>query len=654
MKKIFIILFCCLILITSGCQSAPKTTDQVTSSTNISMQVIESGLTGNTIKSVAVDKNGVTWTADSSGVVESYSNGVFRIYDRNQNNLPLVEITKIFVDSSNVKWFGNANGDVFTYDDKQWTFLSSFADQTKSHAITDINQDNAGKIWVVSESGIWNYQAGKLVDTFPAVTASNKNKITFSDQNEVIISGFSGIQKLDGNKFVSLLPWSTYISVLASAYDKTQNIFYFWLDNTANYQKGIYTFQNGVFTAVPYPITDDFPTDYHFLRLDSNGTLYAFYGRSTKTFIRALVAVKLTEQGWETVNSGSLMSEGEVYDIAAISAGDFWFGGSGFSLEISTIDDSIRGVKPGTLMSWDGTKSTVYPVSEKDPRMWWNDADLLGFIDTPGIAVSVADALDNPAKYFGKKCTIKVRYQYTYHEEVSECEYSYGYTTYSYFAQPTDENGNIINIKFIDHPELNSALAAIGAQPLPQTRSQSTSEPRDTSLFEYSGYFDFQTNTMFVTSAFRVDGDKTAQDAMIKKFRDYLTSEKQDQTAIKALLNRWAAARGAGDVPAMKEIFHPESDFYKLFSYNALGFNWGQSAIGKITFSSAIVTVKNDTATAVIQSLKIDTAGTYYATPEFYNREIIENSTKFTFKKDGNTWKIMEDCLSCGAYATIN
>ena len=625
MKKIFLTLLCCMILGMTGCQPTKTTTFITNTTTPTKTQEKYPGLIGDRVTCLAVDKDNVVWIGNYNQIA-AYSGGAFQLYDRLSDNIPSSNIRKIFVDSSNIKWFGNYSGNVFSFDNKKWTFLPD----PGLGPINDIRQDETGRVWVAAYDGICNYQDGQIRDVFRS-TGYTFN-IVPSAINGVLAIGPGTVLKYNGEKFVDITETlgNPYINDIA--FDDTHDVIYLSLGNKEHFTAGLYTLENGELQSVPYQLTEDRKAWMYLYRLDEKETLWASNGK---------VIAKLTGQGWESVSLNTPMPNSTAFtDMAIDRKGCIWFGGYQFRNTETDIVYSNGGYWP--LMSYDGVKWIVYPVLSENPRLWWNSSDLYTLMDIPVASVTVSEALQNPSAFYGKK--IRITGSLLIHDNGSCTPQS---------ATIADFNGQDLGIIPIYHPELSSVIATMGIQ--------ERLMPISTGNIEFIGFLQYVNETsadlpaqMLITEIYPVTDDQQQRDTWAKQYRDYLISKEQDKKEIREVLNRWVTARGIGDVAAMQEIFHPDGSNYRNLTLGGFPGIWGRNAFGKISFDSVLITINEDKATAFLHGVRVDLTGTYFASPEFTSKYKMDISQYTSLKKDGNTWKILNDCLMCSPYTSIN
>jgi signal transduction histidine kinase/ligand-binding sensor domain-containing protein/DNA-binding response OmpR family regulator len=122
---------------------------------------IEDGLSNNSITAIVQDSLGFVWIGTKHGL-NRYDGANFKIYSREQNNLPGNDISVLHIDRKNRFWTGTVGNGLFLYNPLNDSFeriLPDSASNAKSayievHALLEGQDD---MLWIATETGLYSY-----------------------------------------------------------------------------------------------------------------------------------------------------------------------------------------------------------------------------------------------------------------------------------------------------------------------------------------------------------------------------------------------------------------------------------------------------------------------------------------------------------------
>ncbi len=122
------------------------------------------GLSNNQVNSLLRDRRGFLWVATMSGLnrYDGYSFRVFRHSFRDTTSIPNNYINRLFEDPFGRIWVRTRNGDA-VYDPATERFIRQVRPQIRAFGIpageiTDMQRDQAGNYWMVTDSGAYYYR----------------------------------------------------------------------------------------------------------------------------------------------------------------------------------------------------------------------------------------------------------------------------------------------------------------------------------------------------------------------------------------------------------------------------------------------------------------------------------------------------------------
>jgi streptogramin lyase len=117
------------------------------------------------LTSLAVDHTDIVWIGSHAGVF-SLRNGKLSLFDAHNTAISDAAITAIYVDPNNTKWFGSAQGNLYSFDNARW---QAFPALTKAgcpgNEITCIRGDQNYRVWFTARGNVLFRMNGFEIDT---------------------------------------------------------------------------------------------------------------------------------------------------------------------------------------------------------------------------------------------------------------------------------------------------------------------------------------------------------------------------------------------------------------------------------------------------------------------------------------------------------
>ncbi|MEP7168021.1 MAG: two-component regulator propeller domain-containing protein, partial [Bacteroidota bacterium] len=130
---------------------------------------IETGLSHNSVLSVAQDKKGYLWFASMDGLnrFDGYNIKIYNHIPGDSSSLSGNELNTLFVDDKGRLWIGTVNGGLGLYDDVHDNFINflhndSIPSSISSNAVWSVAQDSSGNLWIGTENGLNRMSKHKL------------------------------------------------------------------------------------------------------------------------------------------------------------------------------------------------------------------------------------------------------------------------------------------------------------------------------------------------------------------------------------------------------------------------------------------------------------------------------------------------------------
>lgn len=283
------------------------------------------------------------------------------------------------------------------------------------------------------------------------------------------------------------------------------------------------------------------------------------------------------------------------------------------------------------------------PDKDEDPQLWWRQKELSELFEYPTVSVNIDEILNNPSKYAGEK--VRIVGKIITHPKNA--------TDFIMGRSIEHISGTDLYMDPVYDLELYLAL---------MKNTGIDNEIAESEYQELIGYLEFrqppfleglgiqhvhQPVQLYITEIYTYTTDKQVKESYRQLYRDYFVSVEQDKQEIMAVLERWAAARSSCDVDELRQIYHPNSSPYKSLSYTGSVNHWITEGTVEVSFSYAKMAITGDTATVYLADVTIDSIGEYFTSQEWLNSKFsVDVHQDMVFQKDGNQWKVMEECLS--------
>lgn len=542
------------------------------------------GLLGSHITALAFDQDSVLWIGSfCSGIIAHYD-GQFKLFDRLNTNIPDNQISEIFVDKDNTKWFGTTHGYVFTYDNVKFEVLPR---PGKAWSIVNILQDHTGLIWVEArDGGLWCYKNKKIVKHFTKELSNDYLEGLAIDSKNNIWVGTKGdgIDKYDGEKWENInkgvlknwLIWDAF-------YDSRDSTLYLMTGN------GLHIYKEGNFRILTTENSGLPSSRGYSVRVDSKGNLWV--GCNSYSGV-----TRFDGQRWIDFNKGTPLEKDHINDLIWDADGRIWFGG----------------IFSGLTM-FDGESWIIYPILTRDPRIWWRQKKLQELFMQETTPTDIRLVLDNPVQYRGKKIKVFGKIK----------------------TDMVGEDGNRLRIWPEKNRELKRLLKNTGID----------IEIEKSELKEYVGYLEskgcygehgswrFQ---LFIVEIYPYPIDDQQKAFYKETYKNYLDSLERNRTEIRDVVNQWISAMKSDDIEKLRNVLHTENAEYRFVFDEELRQMMKRHYLDT-SIEDISIGVDGEKATAYVRRAAARPLGNLY-------RKIqdIVALEQIHLKKDGIVWKILD------------
>jgi hypothetical protein len=139
-----------------------------------------SELPGNSVYSIAVDKKNIVWAATNNGLARFDGNN-WAIYD----TLGFKDISRILVDSNNIKWVTSYLGGLMKYNDTNWVYYRTNNSGIQSNLLSDLAFEGNIKWIAAGHNGLIRFNDTTFINytTTNSGIGSNSLKCISVDRN---------------------------------------------------------------------------------------------------------------------------------------------------------------------------------------------------------------------------------------------------------------------------------------------------------------------------------------------------------------------------------------------------------------------------------------------------------------------------------------
>lgn len=288
-----------------------------------------SGLQGNTIYDIAIDKNGVKWIGTNEGLT-SFDGSNWMTWNTTNSGLPQTSgntVYRIAIDRNDVKWICTNTG-LTSFDGTNWVNYNTLNSPLPSDYISTVKTDMNGVVWVgTTDNGIAAYDGTvwHIYNTTNSGLPTNIiHDIEIDNNNTKWIAGQEYLSKLSDTT------WSVW------------NIEYNWDEDIACDSSGIVWIAStnhslSSFDGANFTLHDTFPFEsgnfINSVMVDRDGNKWVSTNRRL---------VKLNDLNWEIISfSNSVLPSGRI-DVIETDGNTKWIG------------------TPAGLVVFDGVTWTVY------------------------------------------------------------------------------------------------------------------------------------------------------------------------------------------------------------------------------------------------------------------------------------------------------
>lgn len=147
---------------------------------------INSPITGNTVRCIAVDTSNVVWIGTDNGLCR-FDGSSWQTFTPSNSPLSDFYIRCITIDSANRVWVGTLSSGIFIYDGSSWQNINTSNSGISSNGIREIDFDPEGNLWVACAYGlsylkdtvwtVWDFDSGFFTNNMSSIEfGPNKEK----------------------------------------------------------------------------------------------------------------------------------------------------------------------------------------------------------------------------------------------------------------------------------------------------------------------------------------------------------------------------------------------------------------------------------------------------------------------------------------------
>ena len=164
----------------------------------------QDGLPQDTIRTITQTADGYLWLGTDEGLAR-FDGYEFTIFSKSDGALPSNSITALAATPDGSLWIGTSNG-LTQYRNKMFhtfTTRSGLPDD----AIINLYVDHTGTLWIVAGIHLSRYHDGKFTNYAPGrdFPVTSVRWVREDQNRELVVGGFSGIVKMTGGKFVTMI-----------------------------------------------------------------------------------------------------------------------------------------------------------------------------------------------------------------------------------------------------------------------------------------------------------------------------------------------------------------------------------------------------------------------------------------------------------------
>jgi signal transduction histidine kinase/ligand-binding sensor domain-containing protein/CheY-like chemotaxis protein len=164
----------------------------------------EDGLPQNSIQAITQTHDGYLWMGTQEGLVR-FNGTTFTVF--NKNNTEAIrhnDIRALYEDQAGTLWIGTYGGGLTSYRDNQFHSYTT-ANGLSNNFVTTILQDKQGRLWIGTQTGLNEWQAGKLVpvDKGEGVSESFIEALATDPEGRLWIGTQKGLNLLEDGKAIN-------------------------------------------------------------------------------------------------------------------------------------------------------------------------------------------------------------------------------------------------------------------------------------------------------------------------------------------------------------------------------------------------------------------------------------------------------------------
>jgi ligand-binding sensor domain-containing protein len=283
-----------------------------------------SGLPGNSIRTIGVDSNNIVWIGTGYGLVKYYNNN-WTVFDTSNSGIANSSVWCLEIDNDNNIWVGAGGGlpgGVSKFDGSSWVNFNPGNSSIPSANVIDLDFDSQGNLWVATLNGLGKFDGSNWTvfrDTNSGLPTNSLTNVEANGDTIWIGTQNSGVVKYDGQNWVTYntqnsgLPYNTIFLRDAIKFDSNNIV---WI---GTYGGGLAKF-DGLNWTVFNHLNSPLPSSYVTSLLIKENIIGIGTGNKGIAFLK-------NNNKWEIFNdSNSVLPSNTVNTIASDKLGNTWIG----------------------------------------------------------------------------------------------------------------------------------------------------------------------------------------------------------------------------------------------------------------------------------------------------------------------------------------
>ena len=164
----------------------------------------EHGLPQDTIRAITQTKDGYLWLGTDEGLAQ-FDGYDFTVFNKENGALPSNSVGALWAAADGSLWIGTPGG-LTLYRDRKFTTYTK-KDGLADTFINSLTEDRSGTLWIAAGIYLSRFQNGRFTNYSPAegLPIEAMRVVHLGTDGHLYIAGFSGVARLDGNKFVPVI-----------------------------------------------------------------------------------------------------------------------------------------------------------------------------------------------------------------------------------------------------------------------------------------------------------------------------------------------------------------------------------------------------------------------------------------------------------------